>query len=212
MNSHSHPAELRTRELLAALEQHQVRFLILGGFAAQLHGATRQTKDLDLCPARDEDNLTRLADALSDLGARLRLPPELGDVEVLPSSRLLAEMTTTHWRTHAGDVDVLNAIAGNDGRPMDFAELAARAVTIHLGNVTLLIAGLGDIIAAKERANRPKDHAVLPELRAIHARNTYHRPPAPSPPFQQPSASSRPCAAPGPPAPQQPGRSPTLRP
>jgi hypothetical protein len=75
MNGQVDPPELRSRELLAALERHRVRFLVVGGFAAQLHGATRQTKDLDLCPARDEDNFNRLAHALTELGARLRLPP-----------------------------------------------------------------------------------------------------------------------------------------
>jgi hypothetical protein len=116
-------------------------------------------------------------------------------VEVLPNSRLLAEMTATHWRTRAGDVDVMNAIAGKDGRPLGFTELAPRAVTIHLGNVTVLVAGLGDIITAKERANRNTDREALPELRAIQARKASNAPPVPSPPLRESSASSRRSAA-----------------
>jgi len=48
MNGQVDPPEPRSRELLAALERHRVQFLVVGGFAAQLHGATRQTTDLDL--------------------------------------------------------------------------------------------------------------------------------------------------------------------
>jgi hypothetical protein len=73
------PPEPRSAELLAALERHKVRFLIVGGFAAQLHGATRQTKDLDLWLAWAHDNFDRLAKALVDLHGRLRLPPQPGD-------------------------------------------------------------------------------------------------------------------------------------
>ncbi len=198
MNGQHEPPELRTGELLGALERHRVRFLIIGGFAAQLHGATRQTKDLDLCPQWSQDNFDRLADALTELGARLRLPPELGDVEVLPNSKLLRETPVTHWRTSAGDVDVLIAIAGEEGKPVGFRELEPRAVTVHLGGVTVLVAGLEDIIAAKERANRPKDRAALPELRALHTRTTRKPPPAePSPPSPKPPAASyRPSTAP----------------
>ena len=114
MNHPNQAPELRSGELLDALQRHRVQFVVVGGFAAQLHGATRQTKDLDLCPAPSEDNLDRLAAALQDLAARLRLPPELRDVEVPANGKLLREIPVTHWRTRAGDIDVLHAISGTE--------------------------------------------------------------------------------------------------
>jgi hypothetical protein len=164
------PPELRSREILTALERHGVKYLIIGGFGAQLHGATRLTKDLDLCPAWSHNNFDRLASALIDLDARLRLPPELGKVDVFPNARLLREFPLTPWRTRAGDVDVLLAIVDRDGVPVAYSDLASRAVTVRAGDVTVLVAGLEDIIGAKERAGRPKDLEVLPELHAIQAR------------------------------------------
>jgi hypothetical protein len=94
------------------LQRHGVHFLVVGGFGAQLHGATRQTKDLDVRPAWGEENFDRLAAALEDLAARLRIPPEVGDVEVRANGKLLRETSVTHWRRRAGDVDVLQAISG----------------------------------------------------------------------------------------------------
>ena len=62
--------------ILAVLARHGVRVLI-GGIAAIARGAHVVTEDLDVTPARDGDNLDRLAVALQELDARIRIdqPP-----------------------------------------------------------------------------------------------------------------------------------------
>ena len=47
--------------MLAALHDAGVRFVLIGGMAAVLHGDVGVTVDLDIAPARDPDNLARLA-------------------------------------------------------------------------------------------------------------------------------------------------------
>ncbi len=207
MNGPDEPPELRSAELLGALGRHEVQYLIVGGFAAQLYGATRQTKDVDLCPEWGADNLERLAAALAELGARLRLPPELGEVFVPPNARLLRETAVTHWRSRAGDVDVLVAIGSREGKPIGFRELEPRAVTIHVSGLSVVVAGLDDIIAAKERANRPKDLEALPELRKLRAAGASKRAPGSSPPRRNPSRDTAGCAT-GAPTPAYPPRAP----
>jgi hypothetical protein len=59
------PALDRTA-LLAAFVEHDARFVIVGGVAGQVYGATRVTKDLDLCPAWSAENLGSVAAALRD--------------------------------------------------------------------------------------------------------------------------------------------------
>lgn len=49
------PPELRADVLLEALVRHKVQFVTVGGFAGRLHGASRMTKDLDICPAWDRE-------------------------------------------------------------------------------------------------------------------------------------------------------------
>ena len=205
MNSPDEPPELRSAELLGALERHEVQYLIVGGFAGQLHGATRQTKDVDLCPAWGADDLERLAAALAELDARLRLPPGLGGVFVPPNARLLRETALTHWRSRAGDIDVLVAIGSREGKPIGFRELEPRAVTIHVSGLRVVVAGLDDIIAAKEQANRPKDLEALPELRKLQAARASKRVPGSSPPSRNPSCGTADFAtgAPAPPYPQR---------
>jgi hypothetical protein len=64
--------------LLRVLTESGVEFVVIDGVAMVLRGSSRVTIDLDLCYARDRENLRRLADALAPYSPRLRgTPPEL---------------------------------------------------------------------------------------------------------------------------------------
>jgi hypothetical protein len=91
----------------------------------------------------------------------------MGDFEVPPSARLLRQTAVTHWRTRAGDIDVMLSIPDAKGRPIEFRELEPRAIEVRLADAEVVVAGLEDIIASKDHANRDKDRAALPELRAL---------------------------------------------
>ena len=149
-----------------------MRFLVVGGIGAQLHGATRTTDDLDVCVMWAQDNFDRLAAALEDLDARLEVADEPGDIEVRPSAAFLARMSMTRWHTQAGVVDVLHDIpAGERGERLDYAQLQPRAIVARGGaEATVLVAALDDIIASKEHADREKDREALPELYALRDR------------------------------------------
>jgi hypothetical protein len=158
--------------LIAALERHRVAFVAVGGLAAQWQGVERPTKDMDVCPAWDRDNLERLALALRDLGARLRVTggPREG-IAVSIEGGLLARMEVGTWRTNAGDIDILLGIP-RDGR-WDLAryeQLCERAVVVEAGGAKVLAASIEDIARSKEIANRPPDKEALPELRDLQAR------------------------------------------
>ena len=56
-------------ELLLALLNANVRFVVIGGIAVGVHGYVRATKDLDIVPDPDFENLERLARLLSEIGA-----------------------------------------------------------------------------------------------------------------------------------------------
>ena len=55
--------------MLAALHDADVRFVLIGGMAAILHGDVGVTVDIDIAPANDSDNLECLAAALRALDA-----------------------------------------------------------------------------------------------------------------------------------------------
>lgn len=56
-----------TRQVLAALERHEVRYVVLGAAALNLHGLARFTEDLDLFIEPDRENIERLKRALRDV-------------------------------------------------------------------------------------------------------------------------------------------------
>lgn len=59
--------------ILETLERHRVEYVLIGGAAAQTHGWRGVTRDVDVTPSRDRENLDRLAAALTVLGARFRV-------------------------------------------------------------------------------------------------------------------------------------------
>jgi hypothetical protein len=53
-----------------------VRYVLIGGQAAILHGSPLTTEDVDITPQGDAENLLRLAGALTELEARIRVTSE----------------------------------------------------------------------------------------------------------------------------------------
>lgn len=162
---------LDVERILDTLERHHVKYLVLGGTAANAYGAQRITKDFDCLPERSLDNLVRLAGAMRELNARLRVAG-LTDAEAqrLPvhvDAHQLRQMELSTWRTDAGDFDVLADLPDRRGRHLGYEDLTARAVTIDLAGLPVQVAALDDVIASKEWADRPKDHQALPELRQL---------------------------------------------
>lgn len=160
--------------IIECLSRHQVVYLLVGGIGAQMHGAIRPTGDFDSLPASSKENLDRLASAMRELNARLRvegMTDEESRALPLPiDAESLARMDISTWRTDAGDLDLLTAIPTRDGGRARFEELVARAERVEVGDVTVMVAGLDDIIASKEWADRPKDREALIELRELRDR------------------------------------------
>lgn len=83
---------LNTRALLDAFAHHEVSFIAVGGLAAQWQGAQRHTKDMDVCPAWNPENLDRVAQALRDLGACLKITDSPAAFAIPLDSALLSRM------------------------------------------------------------------------------------------------------------------------
>ena len=57
------------KELLSAFNAHQVRYLIVGGYAVSFHAEPRATKDLDVLISGDAENSRAVYAALAKFGA-----------------------------------------------------------------------------------------------------------------------------------------------
>lgn len=56
------------REFIASLNAHDVRYLVVGGYAVALHGYPRFTKDLDVWLWLEAENAAKAVQALADFG------------------------------------------------------------------------------------------------------------------------------------------------
>jgi hypothetical protein len=159
--------------MLGALSRHGVSFVAVGGQAAIWHGATRPTKDFDICPAWDRENLASVAAALRALGAQLLGPDGRPLGAGAPAARLISQMEIGTWQTEAGRLDVLLGIPIDEHRNLArFEQLQEHALTLEIEGIIVRVAPLNDIIRSKEIADRPADREALPELYALRDRRS----------------------------------------
>lgn len=151
--------------LLRTLLEHDVRFVLIGGLAAVVHGSPFPTEDLDITPEASSANLARLSEALRSLEAKVRTHAVEGGVPFDHDAESLAAAGVWNLTTPHGDLDISfvpNGTAGYDDLVKDARETRTFGVVVR-------VASLADVIRSKQAANRPKDQRVLPVLREILA-------------------------------------------
>jgi predicted nucleotidyltransferase len=145
-------------EFIAALNDHGVRYLVIGAHAVAFHARPRATKDLDILLDPTPANARRALTALraffggTDLGYTV------------------ADLTDPRWIIQLGvapvRIDLLSAIPGC---PSFRAAWKNRAEG-HFGSVRAHYLALDDLIRAKEAAGRVQDQADVHGLRRARRR------------------------------------------
>lgn len=134
-------------QVLAALERHQVRYVVFGAVALALHGLPRATEDLDLFIAPDRDNIERLKSALREVFA----DPHIDEIT---ADDLLGDYPAVQYGPPEGPfhIDLLTRL----GETFDFASLEAQRVPF--GAVTVSVVTPAMLYRMKRNTVRPKDH------------------------------------------------------
>lgn len=154
-------ADFQPRAILQLLAARGVDHVIVGGYAAVLHGSPRITQDLDISYAADHANLDALGRALIDVSARLYGVDD--DVPFVADGRTLARTELLTLQTDLGKLDLMTDPSGGPG----YERLRADAETVDIGGLAVRIASLDDLISMKRSAGRPKDEGDVVELEAI---------------------------------------------
>jgi predicted nucleotidyltransferase len=143
------------------MQQNGVRYIVIGGWAAIVHGAARTTNDIDVVYARDRDNLLNLVTALTSHQPYLRgAPPGLPfkwDERTIQAG-LNFTLTTT-----LGDLDLLGEVVGGG----TYEELLPFSEELEAFGVRCRFVTLEKLIYLKRAAGRPKDLEAIAELEAI---------------------------------------------
>jgi hypothetical protein len=151
--------------ILRTLTAREVDFVVIGGLAGNILGTADVTNDLDICYARERENLERLAGALQDLEARLRVAGGADDDLPFPiDARSLRLGDSFTFVTVAGDLDVLATPSGTSG----YQDLAQDARRVEVGEgLDVLVVSLDDLIRMKRASARVKDRLQLEHLAAL---------------------------------------------
>lgn len=161
-------AAFRPGKILEVLAKHEVEFVLIGGVAQSLHGGPFPTVDVDVVPDLQTRNLDRMADALTELDARLR---DAREPEGTPISldgktlkKALPDFRFLRFMTRFGYLDLLYEPAGTEG----FRDLATSAVKKSIApEVEISVASLADVIRSKQAVGRARDLEQLPTLRRL---------------------------------------------
>jgi hypothetical protein len=139
------------------LQKHQVKYIMVGGFATNLHGFSRMTADLDIWIQESTSNKKAFFLALLEL--------ELVDDHFNEKEMQFIPGYTSFYFSSGFVLDVMEYIQGFDASEFYFCYEKASELTIE--GITLRILHLNHLISAKEASNRPKDIIDLIELKKI---------------------------------------------
>jgi len=141
--------------------EHHVRCIVIGGWAAILHGAARTTNDVDLVYARDSENLKSLAAALASQQPYLRgAPPGL---PFKWDERTIQGGLNFTLTTSLGDLDLLGEVPGGG----TYNQLLPFTQEVSIVGVSWRVVTLERLIQLKRAAGRPKDLEAIAELQAL---------------------------------------------
>ena len=132
----------RLKDVFASLQRNDVRYVVIDGIAAVLHGVPRATFDLDILIEPTPENARRLLDAL--------LAAKLGTAELTSVEDVLAnEITIFRDRVR---IDVQTSTPG-----LTFTQAWQNRVTMTYEGQPFYVAAKSDLIASKRAAGRSVD-------------------------------------------------------
>ena len=142
------------RELLRLLEENEVDYLIIGGYAVAFHGYPRFTKDLDIFFRNTPENIERLRKAFLGFG--------FSD-EDIPEHIFSKKGNILVFGVPPTRIDLLNEIDG-----VSFEEAFRNSVKGMYGGLEARFIGYDELLQNKSASPRISDKADLEELEKLH--------------------------------------------
>ena len=154
-------------DLFHALDRENVRYVLIGGLALNIHGVERATMDIDLMLAMDADNLEAFRRVAESLGMTPVLPVSMKDFadpatlqQWIDEKHMLA-FALRPKESSAPTVDILV-------RPkLAFDMVWVRHVEKDLGDIHVHLAHIDDLIALKTGTGRQRDAADVIALERL---------------------------------------------
>jgi hypothetical protein len=147
--------------LIYRLATHEVEFVLVGGYAAIVHGGTNVTEDVDVCLGFCPDNLSRLWNVVSDLHPVHRLTPQKLPLKF--DQLMSGEWKNLYLLTDWGVLDCLGEVMGVG----NYDAVKAHSVGLLVDGQIWQVLDLPTLIQAKVAMGRPHDKITAIQLQAI---------------------------------------------
>ena len=138
-------------DFIKLCNQHQVKYLVIGGYAVIIHGYPRSTKGMDICIQLSEDNALKMLTVVKDFSS-----------ESLKLTK--ADFLKEHYIIRLGyeplRIDIINDL---DGVSFDIAWKNRKEVKIM--DVPIHFIGYHELLIVKQKARRPQDLADINKLK-----------------------------------------------
>lgn len=150
--------------LLQRIVSSGVDCVLVGGYAAIVHGASMVTQDVDLCCRFSEENLLRLQSSLADLHPVHRLTPQKLPLALVKGQ--CSALRNLYLKTDWGIVDCISEVLGVGS----YDEVLKNSQIIEIPGGRCRVLDIDTLIRAKEAMNRRHDIITADMLRAIKER------------------------------------------
>lgn len=141
------------KEFVALLNQHEVKYLIVGGYALAVHGHPRYTKDLDVWISADTGNAGNMINALRDFG--------FSTLDISEQD-LLTPGVVVQLGYPPSRIDILTRAAG-----VDFDTCYAAKTVLEINGVTVNFIDVANLIKNKKAVGRLQDLADVEFLNGL---------------------------------------------
>lgn len=140
-------------EFIGFLEDENVDYLVIGGYAVGLHGFPRYTGDIDFFIAVNDVNSHKVLRVFEKFG--------FGDIGIVREDFLKEDHVVEIGR----EPRKIQVLTGIDG--VEFEECVRRKVETMIGGRVVKFIGKDDLMRNKAASGRPKDRLDLEELRKL---------------------------------------------
>lgn len=138
---------------LEIILKHNVKYLLIGGYAVKYHGYNRETKDVDILTNNDSETANNLSAAIHEI---------IGPHPSVTPNAIVGRKRQINLTQHGFNFEIIASIDG-----LNFVEAYERANHIIIRNLELSIISKKDLIYSKQISGRKIDVQDIENLSAV---------------------------------------------
>lgn len=151
----------KINQLLKILLENDFDCVVIGGYAALLHGSLQVTRDVDICLEITPTVIEKLRSCLKEFHPVHRMTPK--KLSFLDHPDQVTAMNNLYILTDLGVIDLLSNVSGVG----DFQSVKKDSIEISIMGEKCRVISIEKLIQSKKFMGRPKDVATIKELQCV---------------------------------------------